>query len=328
VLYKNRQIPAQRRAGGNAMQKESARSKRNLIMVLGASHSGTTMLDLMLGNHDETFSTGEVWAHFRPCLVHHFSLECRCGEIPCPVWKNFEGVNETGFHKTVLELANINSIVDSSKDLSWAIDSAKWAQTNDIRVRNVVIWKEPIELAFSHWKRGRSVATFRHDFLTYYERFLNLGFPFVSVRFSSLVGDPTNSIRKLCEITGLPWHEQQEEFWSKEHHHLFGAAKTGAQTKTGRSTIKAAQDYPDEFLQLFEEFAKKMTNDQRLMRVIGALESMDFEKSYVPGILEQEARIPSIKPLWYYRHIIKRIFFRRFPRVFIPTTADIPEQQT
>jgi hypothetical protein len=310
------------------MQNESGRSKQNLIMVLGASHSGTTMLDLMLGNHDETFSTGEVWAHFRPWRAHHFSIECRCGQNPCPIWEQLKGTGEQDFHKTVLNLDNINSIVDSSKDLSWTIDSAQWAKANDINVRNVVIWKEPIELAYSHWKRGHSIAEFRHDFLTYYERFLNLGLPFVSLRFSALVGDPTNTIRKLCEITGLPWHAKQEEFWNKQHHHLFGAAKTGAQAQTGRSAIMAAHDYPAEFLRLFEEFAKGMTDDPRLMRVLDALEAMDFEKAYVPGIFAQETRIPAIKPLWYYRHIVKRIFFKRFPQVFIPAAADIPDQQT
>ena len=310
------------------MQNESGLSKQNLIMVLGASHSGTTMLDLMLGNHEETFSAGEVWVHFRPRRAHHFRIECHCGQDPCPVWEKLKGAGEQEFHKAVLNLDNINSIVDSSKDLSWMIDSTQWAKANNINTRNVVIWKEPIELAYSHWKRGRSLAEFRYDFLTYYERFLNLGFPFVSLRFSALVGDPTNTLRKLCEITGLPWQAKQEEFWTKQHHHLFGAAKTSAQAKTGRSTIKAAQDYPAEFLQLFEKFAKAMTHDPRLMRVLGTLEAMDFEKANVPGILEQETRIPAIKPLWYYRHIVTRIFFKRFPQVFIPAAADVPDQQT
>jgi hypothetical protein len=294
-------------------------------MVLGASHSGTTMLDLMLGNHPETFSTGEVCAYYRPYRKHHFYPVCGCGRAPCSIWKNLLNTPEHHFHISVANLPKINNVVDSSKDLSWAMDAMKWARESGINIHNVVIWKEPIELAYSYWKRGNSIAALRNDFLTYYERLLACNMPFISVRYRSLVSDPANVIKQLCETTGLPWQLQQDQFWLKQHHHLFGASATSQQARNGKSSIRSAADYPREFLDAIAGFILEIAKDQRLMRVIGALDSMDVEKTYVPKVSATAAQELLVRPLWYYRHAIKRIVYRHFPRDY--QSAGIPVYQ-
>ena len=99
-------------------------SRPRLVMVLGASHSGTTMLDLMLGNNDATFSTGEVWAAFHPWRKHHFDPTCGCGEKPCAIWEQLLSLPEADFHHAAATQNDMHNVVDSSKDLSWIIDAA------------------------------------------------------------------------------------------------------------------------------------------------------------------------------------------------------------
>lgn len=292
-------------------------------MVLGASHSGTTMLDLMLGNNDATFSTGEVWAAFHPWRKHHFDPTCGCGAKPCAFWEQLLNLPEADFHHAAATQNGMNNVVDSSKDLSWIIDAASHAARHGMKMHNVVIWKEPVELAYSYFKREWTMEQFRSQYLKYYERFLGTRLPFVAVRFSSLVADPASTVRKLCAITGLPWQEGQEEFWHKTHHHMFGAYKTGKQSRAGSSSIKDSIDYPEEFLEAFDRFSSGMTNDARLMRVVGALESMDIDKVYVPRLAAQQTAISAHKPLWYYIHKLKRIYHRRFPQTYVPTAADL-----
>ena len=65
-----------------------------LIKICGAARSGTTMLDLMLGNASDAFSCGEVNARFRPWRSHHFNPECRCGQNPCQIWAEIADVPE------------------------------------------------------------------------------------------------------------------------------------------------------------------------------------------------------------------------------------------
>jgi hypothetical protein len=60
---------------GSSMVETSTKfagSKKALILVCGAARSGTTMLDLMLGNSPDVFSYGEIYALFRPFRTHHF----------------------------------------------------------------------------------------------------------------------------------------------------------------------------------------------------------------------------------------------------------------
>ena len=78
-------------------------SKR-LVMVCGAARSGTTMLDLMLGNAEDAFSCGEIYALFRPFRTHHFDPECTCGSRDCDTWRQLRAVPEADFHRSVLEL--------------------------------------------------------------------------------------------------------------------------------------------------------------------------------------------------------------------------------
>ena len=294
-----------------------------LVMVLGSSHSGTTMLDLMLGNHDATFSTGEVWAAFHPWRKHHFDPTHGCSEQTREVWDKLLGVPEAEFHHAAATQPGMNNVVDSSKDLSWVIDAVAHTRRAGMQMYNVVVWKEPIELAYSYFKRERSMQRFRSQYLTYYERFLDTRLPFFAVRFSQLVAEPASTVRQICELTGLPWQEKQEEFWRKDHHHLFGAHKTGKQSRAGASKIAASIDYPEEFLQVFDEFCRSFTHDKRLMRVVGSLDAMDINKIYVQRMRSLGEITEVHKPYWYYTHKLKRIYYRYFPETYRPTAADL-----
>ena len=104
---------------------------------------------------------------------------------------------------------------------------------------------------------------------------------------------------------------------------MFGAHKTGKQSREGESKITAAIQYPEEFLQQFDEFSNRMTSDSRLMRVVGSLDSMDFKKVYVERQANQIRQVNPTRPWWYYAHKVKRVYRRRFPETFIPTKADL-----
>ena len=61
-------------------------SATKLISILGAGHSGSTLLDLVLGNHSKIQSVGEI-SHWDQYLQQ--KKECACGVPPqsCEFWK-------------------------------------------------------------------------------------------------------------------------------------------------------------------------------------------------------------------------------------------------
>jgi hypothetical protein len=289
---------------------EHCGSKGKLVMVCGAARSGTTMLDLMLGNSDDAFSTGEIDAYFRPYRSHHFNPVCSCGESSCKVWQDFLDVEESQIHNRILARPEYNFVIDSSKDLRWVLDSNVWARRNGHNCINVLIWKDPIDLAYSHWKRGNGVKYYRRAFLVYYERFLKLELPFISLNYGQLVAEPRAMLEKLCLRLGMECDENRMNFWSKEHHYYFGSAGTGRQVSDGVAKVSAKREFPKAFLTEYEEESKWSETSQRFNSIIYRLIEHDVARSSLPVASHRKYLV---KPLWYYRHSLKSLVRKRFP---------------
>ena len=285
-----------------------------LVNILGAARSGTTMLDLMLGNSDDAFSCGEVYAWFRPYRTHHFNIICSCGENPCPVWKVLKDVPEKFFHKSVIEKMSVKYVIDSSKNLRWVIDSIKWARKNNIKIYNIVIWKDPVQLSYSHWKRGKTNNVWRKNFVGYYSKFLRLEIPFVSVRYSELVQSPSKKLKELCNFIGMDYFPGKENFWQKKHHHLFGSLGVRKQIESGNSRIESDIKYPEEFNVLINSIKQNIEKDTVVKKIITKLNEMEVSKIDPRDFDVNKYDLKLLYPLWYYYDIIKALFRRRFPQ--------------
>ena len=295
-----------------AMQSgQESSSHKELILVCGAARSGTTMLDLMLGNADDAFSSGEIYALFRPFREHHFSPVCTCGSRDCAAWRDLRKVSERDFHARVLERPDVNFVIDSSKDLRWTLNSNRWARQHGYGVRNVLIWKDPIDLAHSHWKRGRPIDYFRKQFVDYYERFLELGLPFVSVSYKDLVEQPGEMLALLCNELGMNYFPGKEEFWYKKHHHFFGSAGTARQVGSGNSRVRLLRDFPEEFVRAYDEYLEHSRPDFKIDAIVEQLRGHDLLNVNRPPALDSKKS--GLRPVWYYRHVLKALFRRYFP---------------
>ena len=286
-------------------------ANRKLIMVCGAARSGTTMLDLMLGNADDALSTGEIYALFRPFRVHHWNPVCSCGEVNCAAWRGLLDVPERDFHANILRTRpDINYVVDSSKDLRWVLDSNVWANDAGIPVENVVLWKNPIELSYSYWRRGESVSHYRDEFVKYYGRLLNLKLPFVAVNYKQLAIDTEATLELLCNRLGIGYTVSRVNFWEKRHHHFFGSAGTRRQVGKQGSSIQYNEDYPDEFNALFTQELAWMDKDENFLEIVAELKARDVSREAVISDIEY---LSKPRPVWYFRHALKAFFRKRFP---------------
>jgi len=290
---------------------ESA-SHKMLIMVCGAARSGTTMLDLMLGSSDAAFSTGEISRLFRPFRVHHKNPVCSCGEIDCAAWRGILDGDEPGFHARILQRPGVDYVVDSSKDLRWVLDSNVWGHQNGIPVKNVLIWKDPIDLSYSYWRRGLPIDFYRPAFITYYGRFLRLKLPFIAVNYKELVTQPEVTLRTLCSALEMTFDESQLEFWKKRHHHFFGSAGTRKQVGDKSASIKYNDNFPEEFLEQFEKEESARDNDVEFNSILGALPKHNIGQAGVD--LQSKEFLTMRRPVWYYRHALKALWWKYFPQ--------------
>jgi hypothetical protein len=289
----------------------SGQQQRLLIMVCGAARSGTTMLDLMLGNSDDTFSCGEVYAKFRPYRKHHFDPVCGCGAKDCSIWAGLKDVPEQDFHPALFAQMQVKAVIDSSKNLGWVVDSNEWAHAHNLPVANILIWKDAKDLAHSHWKRGNPISHFRGQFLKYYERFIDLELPFVAVRYSQLAENSQQTLMSICDVLGLEYKEGRELFWQQSNHQLFGSGGVQKQMNSDQGDVKAHREYPAEFEAAYAAYAAKHLPDSRVDRLIQLLEAQDIKHQTSTPAASNYVR--KARPFWYRRNALMQFFKSYFP---------------
>lgn len=291
-----------------------------LINVCGSIYSGTTMVELMLGNAPDAFSCGEVMAWFRPWRSHHFELKCSCGEYPCPIWERIKGVRENVFHKKVIQEFDKEFVIDSSKNLCWLIDNNIWARNNQLRVVNLLVWKKPLSIAYSHWKRKGDIISWERVYKTYYQRFFDTNMKFVSLCYNDLMTDPGEGLKQLCKVVGMPYFEGKELFWKGNHHYLFGSEGVRQEIQKGDSRIRKTEKFQSEFLKQKDRILYRIKNDPMIEMIYDRLAKGSFcSESPFNSKLRKALNSQIKKPYWYYTDWLRRCFRRRFP---IPYDAE------
>lgn len=251
------------------------------------------MLDLMLGATPDSFSCGEAFGWFRPwesenlaVTPEHMRLRCSCGAMPCPVWRALRDVEPERFHRTVVDTLGVNQVIDSSKELRWVVDARRWASETGLRTTTVLIWKDPLELAYSWWKRGwlgepddRGQIDTRiglksiREFIDYHSELLEADVDPIAVSYSSLVNDPAQGIEQLCGKLGVPYVSGQERFWNKDHHFIFGSGTVRKGLVEGHGRIY--YDEPsDEFRAAAAEFSIALQASDEVQDVLGRLKDL------------------------------------------------------
>ena len=90
------------------MKTESAPYK--IVYILGAGHSGSTLIDMALGMSSNAFSAGELafYSHYTERIPHKkidkqkgFVCTCRKGVVACPFWKRVQ--KEVGVKRAIIK---------------------------------------------------------------------------------------------------------------------------------------------------------------------------------------------------------------------------------
>ena len=189
-----------------------------------------------------------------------------------------------------MDVKGVDFAVDSSKHIDWVIDHTRWAPENGINVYNFLIWKSPVDLAYSWWKRG-DYDRWRSYYLRYHYQALFSGLDFYTVHYDDLVDDPSGVLSHICELIGMPYFQGKEYFWNYDHA-MMGNNSAGEFRKT---TIS------DEFAPLAREVAAYSTEDRSLQRVLELLRQRDVTSISVPRERVSHTYSPSVLSSVAYR---------------------------
>lgn len=195
-------------------------NNRKIILIGGTAYSGSTMLDMILGNDPKGFSTGEYRGYFFPWRLHHLQPHFNSKEA-AEFWGKVKKNKLVNIYRTIFsELPHLDFIVDSSKNPFWLKKMERIAFSHGYQVKHVLLWKTPEEFAYSMYKR-KKINYWRKSWKSYYKLYLSLFDDYIPVNYSMLVKNE-GYLKKICEALEIPYFETKREFWNKDHYTMAG----------------------------------------------------------------------------------------------------------
>lgn len=291
---------------------------KRVVFVNGTARCGSTLVDLILGNDPRGFSLGEVSSWFRPWRTTHFDIKCGCGIYPCPVWEELKEADERDLYSTLLGRPDVDFVVDSSKRLTWIIDqNIRLMSEGRYRVFNLFLYKDPVSLHHSRWKRGDTDVRRTAREYHYYERAIEARVPFVSMNYDWLISHLDVGVRRVCDLFGLGHRDGRERFWEKQHHHLWGSFGPRKQLFAENPSIYR-EEFGEDYRRLIPEYERVFGGDRDLQRVLEILRARDVQNLETYPALER-SRVR--RPLFYYRQRWRDFRLRLSPQWMLDKEA-------
>jgi hypothetical protein len=260
-----------------------------LLHVLGLQRSGTTLLGALLGATDGVYHCGEIQAWYEPGNSYARAPLCSCGDPECDVWKRLLRSRRQDFHADAGAQMGAQVVVDSSKNLGWALDTHRWAAAHGIPVHCLLIWKRPEASLRSYLKRGFSEAFWKADYLSYHERLISSGMSFSACPYADLMAEPDVMLTAILESLGLPYDPAIKRFWESDAHHLYGSRTIHDQIAAGQGELRVERPAP----------SAAPIDDAELRQVVARLEEADIRTAPLTPSTVPSSRLS--RPAWYWK---------------------------
>jgi Sulfotransferase family len=288
-------LPTSANAAGAAsaeLQNTSER-KPKIIFIASTSHSGSTLLDLMLNAHPEIVSVGElkqIRRYARLARKLQRISRCTCGATNlngCPFWKRVDDVlvarTGRGFADLNVEdyadtetfnadNAMLYGAISAVSGKSYIVDSSKHLNRLELLVDNPALDVFPIFLLRD--PKGQICSTLRktakpeeesygfirliasYVWTNYRIQRLIAGHLHAVLHYEELIAKPVEALTSLMQVLGLTFHPYQLDWASQERHNIGGNRmrfETSSKLKQG------------------EQWRSELTFAQRLLIDVGTL---------------------------------------------------------
>jgi hypothetical protein len=231
---------------------------KTVVFIMGSGHSGSTLLELVLGSHSRVFGLGELVNLYRGVDGPRdpFPRLCRICEERCPFWNDTVDIrvlqahfSRAGHHAPIRQWVSRQRenvyqhffgwsgkdvLIDSSKRVHWIAQQLQprrnWKAiapvliylTRDGRaVVNSKLRKYPetdIRVEAREWKER--VERMNEFYADFPER------QRLTIAYEQLASQPESIIRNLCDFLNLDFEPGMLRFWEHDHHTTFGNAGT------------------------------------------------------------------------------------------------------
>ena len=258
---------------------------RKVIFVGSTAFSGSTFFHMILANDPKGFSCGEVRSLFHPYRPQHAQPACGCGDDNCRLWYQVRERGADRLYETLFEMhPEVEFIVDSSKNPFWIQSQSENLRRQGIEVGNVLIWKTPLEFAYSCQRRDR-FDDWVERWIEYHRRYFSLVDEWGSVKYRSVTAEGT-VIQDACWYLDIPYFEGKEQYWKKKQHVLFGnySAKFHLYSEDA-ATEYLSGTFDQERLQFYRSIYYREVKDEALRKTVGEAVSVSAYFSRILDLL-------------------------------------------
>jgi len=215
------------------------------INIGGTSRSGSTLLGQILSNDLKALYTGEMQAVFYPKRIHHFEIikDIKSGTSP---WKGILKKKITKLPISIFDaFIDKEFIIDSSKNSFWISKLTSNSARQSINHKNVLIYKDPKDFAYSILKRGGK--NWVSQYITYHKKYFSNINDFYVISFTSFVNNK-QILKYLCEWLGIKYFEAKYNYWENTNQGFFGS-----NTPNTKREIEYKNDIPTEYIETIEK---------------------------------------------------------------------------
>ena len=231
-----------------------------VIYIAGASHSGSTLLDMMLNAHPDIIGVGEL-LHINRVLYSKSgkvkATRCSCGAVgllQCEFWSGVNQRIEETTGKPMAEL-NVNDyrrgkgeheansvVFRAISDVSgkkFIVDSSKiprrlqyLLQVEELNVYPIHLLRKPAgQIASVISQYGLVKSIFYHEAVHAQFRQMLKAIPHSVVWYEDLVADPKGTLQRILAPAGLAFDPRQLS-WAEQARHSFAGNHARLQTKS------------------------------------------------------------------------------------------------
>jgi Sulfotransferase family len=222
-----------------------------VIYIAGSAHSGSTLLDLILGSHSRAESVGEL-KHLPTVMAGPTNRRCACGltisecsfwaevifqlraKLPRALGPGNDGlvVDNELLVTEVLRLASRKIFVESTKTLS---RFRTLSNTKSLDVYGVHIVRDGRAVAFSAQRKAikRGLDPKAGNLMEAIKSWSDCNYRlakevskhpqrWVRVHYEDLVQEPAKQVARVMELAGEHFESDQLKFHLRKHHNLGG----------------------------------------------------------------------------------------------------------
>lgn len=221
-----------------------------IVYVASVTHSGSTLVDLVLGAHSQLESLGELKVLSRARNDKRERVlagRCTCGadsKETCTFWRGVDARLRQevgcGLHDVDLDAPDEPTFRSHNRALfaaasavsgaAWIVDSSKSPRrlrrllATGFDVRPIHLTRSPYGVTYSHIKKGRSTTqgALRYTKTRLQLEWLLRGVPHATLRYESFVRQPEAEMGRIMAWLGLGFEPRQLDWTAGPHHNICG----------------------------------------------------------------------------------------------------------